>query len=206
LSRRTLVLSICLSLLLVGVSAAKERRARPSKKDSATVTAQAWRGGEYSWVRLVSVDGQPLDEEPGPRPLAGTNDEVRVPNGVAAARVVPGRHEIVVRFAPVTVRRLDGPRQVLPASLDAPTKLHSITFDAQAGRTYVVRSRAWVRPDPDVPFGTYPPEILRVHLAVVPVAARCDVVWVVERKSGERVACSTYPDGCMSCDGVVPAP
>ena len=205
MSRRPLAFSICLSVLLFGACAGKERRARPARKDSATITAQAWRDGEYSSVRFVSLDGQPLGKDAEAPPSAGTDGKARVGKGVTEVRVAPGRHEIVVRFAPVSVRRLDEPKRELPAWLEAPPALHSIAFDLEAGKTYVIRSRAWIRPNPDVPFADYPPEILQANLAAVPAAALCDVVWVVESKTNRRVACATFPDGCLTCEDVVPA-
>jgi hypothetical protein len=203
-SRRVLVFSVSLSVLLLAACAAKERPARPAKKDSATITTNAWRQGEYASVGLVSLDGQPLGEPTPPAPPTGKDAKTQRPGGLTNVRVPPGRHELGLRFAPVSVRRLDDPKQELPAYLDAPPALHSIAFDSEAGKTYVVRSRTWIRPDPDVPYGDYPPEFLKGGLAVVPVKARCDVVWVVEDKSKDLVACATFPDGCMSCEKAVP--
>jgi hypothetical protein len=193
-----------LSVLLLAACAAKEGPARPAKKDSAIVTTDAWRQGEYTWVRLVSLDGQPLGEPTQPAPPTGKGAKAQRPGGVTKVRVAPGRHELTVRFAPVTVRRLDDPKQEFSAWLDAPPALHSIAFASDSGKTYVVRSRTWIRPDPDFPFGDYPPEIFKVNLAVVPVKARCDVVWVIEHKSKDLIACVTFPDGCMSCEKAVP--
>jgi hypothetical protein len=203
-SRRALALSVFVSVLLLAACAAKERPTRPSKGNSATITTDAWRQGEYASMRFVSLDGRPLGEPA--RAAAPTGNEPTAPRsaGVTKVRVAPGRHELAVRFSPVSVRRLDDPKRELPARLDSPPALHSLAFDSEAQKTYVVRSRTWIRSDPDVPFGNYPPEMLEVNFAVVPVKSRCDVIWVVERKSNSLVACATFPDGCLSCESAVP--
>ena len=95
--------------------------------------------------------------------------------------------------------------EMLAATSDALPVLRNIAIETVAGRTYVVRARAWVRTDPDVPFGHPPPSVVRSKLAVLPIADRCDVVWAVDEKTKTVVACSVFPDGCMLCDDALAA-
>ena len=83
MSRRARVLSIGFTVLLVGASAAAEREARLGKSDSATLTAQAWRGRESTGVRIVSIDGRSLGEAP----RTGVDGKGADAKGVTVARV-----------------------------------------------------------------------------------------------------------------------
>jgi hypothetical protein len=207
MSRRNIAFSICLSLLVVGACATTQQEIRPAETNLATITAQAWRGTEYSWVRFAALDGQPLADTTEREPAPGADHAAQIPRGAAKIQVAPGPHQLTVRFYPVSFRRLADPVRVIPGWIDAPPSEHTISWEAAPGKTYVVRSRAWIRSDPDIPFGTFPEQIMNANLAVAPVAARCDIVWVVERKiwkSDKVVACATFPDGCLPCDASVP--
>ncbi len=187
-------------VLVLAVNCASEHRApEASKRGSANLTTQAWRGPENVRARLWSIDGRSLRSSPPGQPPAKTAAGVEIPEGVPRLRVEPGAHEIEIRYDPDTVYEMDRPGKPLHGKLQALPVIRPISLETRAGRVYVVRARTWVRTGTGLPDATSQRFLRWPGPQVYEVAERCDAVWILDKKTGKQVACRAYPEGCMSC-------
>ncbi len=193
---------LCTSVLLLASPASHGAYHEPktAKSKVARITTQAWRGGENAQLSVWSVDGEVVEGGGDQLGYKTVTTFSGTPDGRWRVRVEPRQHEIGIQYDPEIVYEMDRPDRRVQGALQAKPLFRSISFEPQAPRVYIVKARTWVRATEGFPDTRYqliyrwPGPIISI------VTERCDVVWVADKKSRERVACRAFPEGCMSCD------